>query len=176
MQLILKDNDKFFKQLEHWRRQIRDRRRDAPAIGVGAGESRLSRRDVWLMSYVKGAWVLQMLRNLMLELRSMKEDEFIAMMQDFYMEYRGRRAATRDFQKVVERHVGLNMSWFFNEWVDGTAIPRYVLSWRAEPPQGGHYNLQFRVRPHAPPPPSTIPLPPRIGFADTSLHALFRLN
>ncbi len=176
MQLILKDNDKFFKQLEHWRRQIRDRRRDASPIGVGARASQLSPRDATLMTYHKGAWVLQMLRNLMLDLRSMKEDEFIAMMQDFYMEYRGRRAATRDFQKVVERHVGLNMSWFFNEWVDGTAIPRYVLSWRAEPTQGGHYKLQLRVRQEDAPRDFIMPVPLRIGFADTSLHALVRLN
>jgi aminopeptidase N len=128
------------------------------------------------MTYHKGAWVLQMLRNLMLDLRTMKEDEFIAMMQDFYMEYRGRRAATRDFQKVVERHVGLNMSWFFNEWVDGTAIPRYVLSWRAEPTQGGHYKLQLRVRQEDAPRDFIMPVPLRIGFADTSLHALVRLN
>jgi hypothetical protein len=176
MQLILKDNDKFFRHLEHWRREIRGRRRDASPIGVGARASQLNPRDYTLMTYHKGAWVLQMLRNLMLDLRSMKEDDFIAMMQDFYLEYRGRHATTRDFQKVVERHVGLSMSWFFNEWVDGTAIPRYVLSWRAEPAQGGHYKLQLRVRQEDVPRDFVMPVPLKIGFADTALHALVRLN
>jgi hypothetical protein len=176
MQLMLKDNDKFFKHLEHWRRQIRDRRRDASPIGVGWRASQLNPRDATLMTYYKGAWVLHMLRNLMLDLRSMKEDAFIAMMQDFYMEYRGRRATTGDFQKVVERHVGLSMGWFFDEWVDGTAIPRYVLSWHAEPATGGHYTLRVRVRQEDVPRDFIMPVPLKIAFADTALHAMVRLN
>lgn len=176
MQRILKDNDKFFKHLEHWRREIRDRRRDASPIGIGARARQLNPRDYTLMTYHKGAWVLHMLRNLMLDLRSMRDDAFIAMMQDFYQEYRGRRATTRDFQKVVERHVGLSMSWFFDEWVDGTQIPRYVLSWRAEPATGGHYTLHVRVRQEDVPHDFLMPVPLKIGFADTTLHALVRLN
>ena len=176
MQLILRDNEKFFKHLEHWRREIRDRRRDASPLGVGARASQLNPRDYTLMTYYKGAWVLHMLRNLMLDLRTMKEDAFIAMMQDFYREYRGRRATTRDFQKVVERHVGLSMSWFFDEWVDGTAIPRYVLSWRAEPAKSGRYTLQVRVRQEDVPHDFIMPVPLKIAFADTALHAMVRLN
>src|SRR5205809_2628306 len=84
-----------------------------------------------------------MLRNLMLDLRTMREDAFTATMQDFYQQYRGRRASTQDFQRVVERHTGLPMSWFFDQWVDGTAIPTYILSWHADPPQDGHYLLQI---------------------------------
>jgi aminopeptidase N len=171
-----KDNDKFFKHLEHWRREIRGRRRDVSPIGVGVRASELNRRDYTLMTYHKGAWVLHMLRNLMLDLRSMKEDAFIAMMRDFYRQYRGRRATTRDFQRVVERHLGVNMSWFFNEWVEGTSIPRYVLSWRAEPAQSGHYTLQLRVRQEDVPHDFIMPVPLKIGFADTALHALVRLN
>src|SRR5256886_12736096 len=68
----------------------------------------------------------------------MNEDVFIGTMQDFYSEYRGRRASTRDFQRIVEQHLGSDMSWFFDEWVRGNAIPKYVFSWRAEPAQGGH--------------------------------------
>jgi hypothetical protein len=176
MQLILKDNDKFFKHLEHWRRQIRDRRHDAPPIGVGSRASELNHRDYTLMTYYKGAWVLHMLRNLMLDLRTMKEDAFIAMMRDFYRQYRGRRATTLDFQRVVERHVGLNMGWFFDEWVEGTAIPRYVLSWRADPAKDGHYKLQLRVRQEDVPHDFIMPVPLKIGFADTALHAMVRLN
>src|SRR5256885_11575789 len=53
-----------------------------------------------------GAWVLQMLRNLLINLRTMNEDVFIGTMQDFYSEYRGRRASTQDFQRIVEQHLG----------------------------------------------------------------------
>src|ERR1051325_7309942 len=124
---------------------------------------------------LQGAWVLHMLRNPMLDLRSMKEDVFTATMQDFYQQYRGRRASTRDFQRVVERHVGLPMSWFFDQWIDGTAIPTYILSWHAEPTQDGHYLLRVRVRPEDAPKQFTMPGPLKIDFGDGG-HALVRVN
>jgi Peptidase family M1 domain len=176
MQLILRDNEKFFRHLKHWRREVRSRRNDAPPIGIGWRAEQLNVRDYRLMTYYKGAWVLHMLRNLLIDLRTMNEDAFIAIMQDFYRQYRGGRASTRNFQKVVEDHVGIDMSWFFDEWVQGTAIPSYIFSWRAEPAQGGHYKLQLRVRQEDVPEHFMMPVPLQIGFADTSMHAYVRIN
>ncbi|TLY56586.1 MAG: hypothetical protein E6K55_00710 [Gemmatimonadetes bacterium] len=176
MQLILRDNQKFFKHLDHWRREIQARRNDAPPIGIGWRAEQLNARDYTLTTYHKGAWVLQMLRNLMLNVRTMDEDTFIATMRDFYRRYRGRRASTRDFQKVVEQHLGVDMSWFFDEWVQGTAIPTYVLAWNTEPAQNGHYTLRVRIRQEDAPEHFTMPVPLKIGFADTTLHALARLS
>jgi len=70
MQLILRDNEKFFKHLKHWRSEIRARRNDVPPIGIGWRAEQLNSRDYTLMTYHKGAWVLHMLRNLMLNLRT----------------------------------------------------------------------------------------------------------
>ncbi len=176
MQLILRDNEKFFRHLKHWRREIRARRNDALPIGVGWRAEQMNVRDYRLMTYYKGAWVLHMLRNLMIDFRTMQEDAFIAMMQDFYHQYRGRRASTQNFQKVVEQHVGLDMSWFFDEWVQSTAIPSYTFSWHAEPAQGGHYTLRLRVRQEDVPNSFTMPVPLKIGFADTTLHAFVRIK
>ena len=166
MQLILRDNDRFFKQLEDRRRVIRARRGDEAPIGLG---SRLlgsdHPADYSVMIYAKGAWVLQMLRNMMLDLRTMKEDAFAAMMQDFYQQYRGRRASTRDFQRVVEQHVQLPMDWFFDEWVNGTAIPTYILSWHAEPAPDKRYVLRLRIRQEDVPADFVMPVPLTIEFA-----------
>lgn len=176
MQMVLADNPKFFRHLKHWRREIRARRNDAPPIGIGWRAVQLNARDATLTAYYKGAWVLHMLRNLMLDLRGMKEDAFIATMRDFYQQYRGRRASTRDFQRVVEQHLGVDMSWFFDQWVQGTAIPRYVFSWHAEPAQGGHYTLHLRVRQEDVPEHFVMPVPLKIGFADTTMHAYVRIK
>ena len=179
MQLVLGDNEKFFKHLKHWRREIRGRRNDAPPIGIGWRAEQLNVRDSRLTTYYKGAWVLHMLRNLMLNLRTMQEDAFIATMRDFYGQYRGHRASTRDFQRVVERHLRTDMTWFFDEWVDGTAMPTYVFSWHAEPTQGGqagHYTLRVRVRQEDAPDAFTMPVPLKITFVDTTMHALVRLG
>jgi len=126
------------------------------------------------MIYRKGAWVLQMLRNMMLDLHTLKEDAFTAMMQDFYRQYRGKRASTRDFQRVVERHLDTPMNWFFDEWVDGTAIPTYILSWRADTAANHAYLLHLRVRQEDVPANFVMPVPVRIELADGG-HALLRV-
>ena len=165
-QRILRDNEKFFKELKDRRRFIRARRGDAAPIGLGTRLAQMDRPgDYELMIYAKGAWVLQMLRNMMLDLRTMKEDAFTAMMQDFYRQYRGGRASTRDFQGVVERHVNLPMDWFFDEWVNGTAIPTYILSWHAEPTPDNRYLLRLRIRQEDVPKEFVMPVPLNIQFA-----------
>ncbi|MGH7675923.1 MAG: M1 family aminopeptidase [Gemmatimonadales bacterium] len=159
MQLILRDNEKYFKQLRDWRDEIRAKRDDAPPIGLGyrAADSDPELYD--LMVYRKGAWVLHMLRNLMLDLRTMGDDAFKAMMQEFYGNFRGRYASTKDFQDVVERHTGEPMAWFFEQWVNGTAVPTYVYSWRADPEPDGKYRLRLRVRQEDAPPSFTMRVP-----------------
>lgn len=176
MQMILHDNDKFFKELDARRRRIRARGNDAPPIGIGWRTSQTNDpSDYSLVIYEKGAWVLQMLRNMMLNLRTMNEDAFTAMMRDFYTRYRGGRASTADFQRVAEQHVGLSLSWFFDEWVDGTAIPTYTLSWTTERQADSSYSLHLRVRQEGVGPQFLMPVPLRIEFAD-STHAFVRVN
>ena len=175
-QAILLDNEKFFQELRRRRQAIHARRGEAPPIGLGW---RVHQTDVphdWsVMIYEKGAWVLHMLRNLMIDLRTMKEDAFGAMMQDFYQQYRGRHASTHDFEQVVERHMAVPMDWFFNEWVDGTAIPTYILSWHAEPAEEGHYLLHVRIRQEDVPSDFIMPVPLQVEFAGER-HVLVRVN
>ncbi|HVH10397.1 MAG TPA: hypothetical protein VM736_11420, partial [Gemmatimonadales bacterium] len=104
-----------------------------------------------------------------------REDRFSAMMQDFYQHYRGRRARTRDFQRVVERHMDMPMDWFFDEWVNGTAIPTYIFSWRAEPTPDKQYALKLRVRQEDVPKEFIMPVPIRIELAGGG-HAFVRIN
>jgi peptidase M1-like protein len=94
------------------------------------------------MMYPKGGYVLHMLRMLMYDWSSKDPDaRFIAMMKDYTATYGGKYASTADFQKVVERHMvpAMNatgdgkMDWFFNQWVHGTDVPRYVSDLKAEP-------------------------------------------
>jgi hypothetical protein len=175
MQRILKDNEKFFHQLDEWRKAIRARRDDAPPIALGRRALEGSNpQDYQTIVYNKGAWVLQMLRNMMLDLRTMNEDAFNATMHDFYQQYRGRRATTQNFQRVVERHAGGSMDWFFNQWVYGTAVPTYVLSWKAELGADNRYTLRIRVRQENVPEDFMMPVPLNIEFVDGT-HALVRV-
>ena len=147
MQLILHDNDKFFKKLHDSRLEIHRVREQSAPIGLGYRAAENWRGAYALTTYEKGAWVLQMLRNMMLDTRTMSEDRFFDMMHQFYMTYRGKRASTADFQHIVEKAVGQSMEWFFNEWVYGTAVPTYTFSWTTAPDSSGQgVSARLRVR------------------------------
>jgi hypothetical protein len=168
MQLILKDNEKFFHQLKTWGDAIRSRHGDAPPIALGTRTAEMDPRDYGTIVYGKGAWVLQMLRNMMLDLKTMDENAFTETMRDFYTRYRGRSASTRDFQRVVEAHMGIPMGWFFDEWVYGNAIPTFVLSWRTDSTAQHPHVLHVRVRQEGVPATFVMPVPLLIKFADSA--------
>ena len=166
MQMILHDNDKYLKALKNSREVIRRERTKAAPLGIGTRAADSWRGDYQLITYEKGAWVLHMLRNMLLDTHTMSEDRFVATMHDFYTSYRGKRATTDDFQKVVERHVGQPMDWFFNEWVYGTAVPTYTFSWTTEPDSGGNGRaLRMRVRQSDVPDGFSMYVPVLIKFA-----------
>jgi aminopeptidase N len=85
-----------------------------------------------------------MLRMMLLDLKTMNEDRFTAMLREFYASYRGRRASTADFQRVVERHVGQPMDWFFDQWVKDNRIPTYRVAHRTDP-EGEGFRVRLRV-------------------------------
>ena len=64
------------------------------------------------------------------------------MMHDFAMTFANRNASTADYQRIVEKHVGQSMDWFFNEYVYGTEIPTYDFQYTVKPGQGGKSILQ----------------------------------
>jgi aminopeptidase N len=81
----------------------------------------------------------------MLDLKTMNEDRFTSAMREFYGSYRGGRASTDDFRRVIERHTGTSMGWFFDEWFEGAATPSYKVSWKSEPAEGGKFRVRLRV-------------------------------
>jgi len=164
MQTVLEDNEKYLKKLRDARDDIRRERGKAAPIGLGTRASESWRGDYSLMTYQKGAWVLHMLRNMLLDVRTMREDRFQAMMRDYYMTYRGKRVTTQDFQRTVEKHLGQPMDWFFDEWVYGTAVPTYAFSWKAETDSTGKPAVRLRVRQSDVPPGFGMYVPVLIKF------------
>ncbi|HEX9163052.1 MAG TPA: M1 family aminopeptidase, partial [Thermoanaerobaculia bacterium] len=107
-----------------------------------------------VMMYEKGAYVLQMLRMMMRDPTKKNPDEgFMAMMKDFAQTYAGKNPSTADFEAVVERHMTApmdvagdhRMAYFFDQWVDGTEIPRFKSTLQATPSAGGKYRISGTV-------------------------------
>ena len=153
MQVARRNNDLYFDMLRRWRDDI-FRKRDAAGgedaevgpITLGYRTASTESPDAYdLMVYRKGAWVLTMLRVLMLDLRAVKEDAFKGLMRDFYTSYAGRRATTADFQRMAEQRIGVPLDWFFDEWVYGTEIPEYDFSWKLETANDGKTVLRMAL-------------------------------
>lgn len=174
MQLIRKDNDLVFGKLEQWRDRIIDNRKTIFGAGVEAGPIWLGYRtatsstegDYGLIIYNKGAWVLHMLRNILIDIKTLKEDRFLAMMKEFYTTYAGKRASTEDFHAVVEKHVGMDMDWFFKQWVYGTAVPKYTYAYKTEKTPEGKYKVTMRVKQEHVPEGFQMPIPLHIDFGE----------
>jgi hypothetical protein len=96
--------------------------------------------------YEKGAYVMEMLRILMYDPSQKNPDNrFITMMRDFIKTYAGQNVSTEDFQKVVEKHIGEPMDWFFHEWIYGTAIPSYEFSYKLADAGSGQTEISISV-------------------------------
>jgi Peptidase family M1 domain len=175
LQAERKRNDEYFKFLDQYKAHIKDGKNDAGPIWIGYRGATPRVRWDNVMIYEKGAWVFQMLRVLMLDLRTKQEDRFTETMRDYYASFRGKAATTEDFQRVVERHAGIPMDWFFDQWVKGTAIPTYHVAWAGQPADGGKYSVRFRITQEHVPSDFRMPVLVSVGLGD-GRFAHFRID
>jgi hypothetical protein len=101
----------------------------------------------FVLVYFKGAYVMEMLRLLMENPKLPEPDQaFIETMRDFAASYASKNASTEDFRKVVEKHTGQPMDWFFNEWVYGREVPHYDFHYNLQNGGGGQTILEYWLR------------------------------
>jgi hypothetical protein len=91
--------------------------------------------------YPKGAYILHMLRMMMMQHGKEGDARFQAMMKDFVQTHFNQDVSTEDFKAIVEKHMTKEMNmdgsgkmdWFFNEWVYGTQVPAYKFEYKLSP-------------------------------------------
>lgn len=76
------------------------------------------------LTYQKGAWALHMLRGLI------GKEAFQAGVRDYYQQFHGRNATTADFQRVMEKHSGISLGWFLDQWLRRPGTPILEGTWR----------------------------------------------
>jgi len=89
--------------------------------------------------YGRGTWLLHMLREMFRDADPESADpdaRFYQVLRGVRERFDGRAFSTQDFQKAFEealpgslRYEGKkSLAWFFDEWVNGTALPRFQLA------------------------------------------------
>lgn len=146
LQVVRKEPKPYFNQLKIWKNSIVERSNEAGPISLGFRViTERNPNDYQVIVYQKGAWVMHMLRTLMINLKTMQEDRFQNMMKDFFTTYNGRTASTDDLQRMVEKHTGQPMAWFFDQWVRGTGIPTYRVAWSVADLGNGTFKPSIKV-------------------------------
>jgi hypothetical protein len=123
----------------------------------------------------QAAWVIHMLRGLMLDPEDPDERRFADLLRSTYAEHRGRALSTSSFRAAAERAAGRDLGWFFDQWVDHTAIPTYTFSYRIDRGSDGRYVVRGRVRQTHVPPSFRMDVPVRVE-ADTGAPERLRVQ
>ncbi|MCZ6775009.1 MAG: M1 family aminopeptidase [Ignavibacteria bacterium] len=73
--------------------------------------------------YSKGAWVLHTLRG------AVGDSTFFNVLRAYREKYQSKSAITAEFAAVVDSVMGIDMSWFFDQWIYGPGWPTYSYSY-----------------------------------------------
>ena len=149
-----KDADTYLATLSGWRDALLQNRRFLLGAGQEAGPVWLGGRtnssttedDYSVVVYKKGAWVLHMLRNLLLDLGTGDETRFRSLLHDFHEAHRNGYATTGEFQAAAEAATGEDLGWFFAQWVYGTHVPTYRWSWDVSESAPAQWIVHGRVQ------------------------------
>lgn len=88
------------------------------------------------------------------------------MLRDFYLAFEGREATTDDFRRAVETHLGVDMGWFFAQWIDSSAVPTYRVEYCGRETEEGGQSVTLRVEQQGVPGTFQMYVPVRVDFGD----------
>ncbi len=91
-------------------------------------------------NYPKGGWVLHMLRGIV------GDDAFFEGIRTYYARFLHRAVLTDDFRSVMEEVSGMELEWFFRQWIHEPGFPVFETSseWTPAPDGGGSVELSIR--------------------------------
>ena len=124
--------------------------------------------DYRLLVYEKGAFILHMIRMMLMDFETGDDSQFRTLMSWFVDEHRQQPATTRAFEAAVTRAFGKPMDWFFDQWVYGVDVPTYRPDLKVSPviDQDLPYLLHGTVRREDVPDDFQMPVPIALQFDD----------
>ncbi len=124
-----------------------------------------------VLIYAKGAWVMQMLREMLRQPNSGNPDaRFIAFLHTLLTKYAHSSLSTEQFQREVEAIAtprmalegGHSMDWFFEQYIRGTGIPHYKVEFTTRRTDKG-FQVRGTLRQSGVPRSFIAPVPLYIG-------------
>lgn len=150
MLLETQDPVRFHAVLDQYRSNLLQKNKDGEQL-LTAGPVTLGNRlssshfpnGYEVISYERGVWLLHMLRSMLLDAQgagnssknSITNDPFIRILRHIRNQYEGRVLSTSELIQAFEKELpkplwyedNKSLDWFYQSWVNGTAIPRIEL-------------------------------------------------
>ncbi|MDI6825461.1 MAG: M1 family aminopeptidase [Bacillota bacterium] len=102
-------------------------------------DGQLLRQNAGQALHLRGSWVVHMLRGLIGE-RAFRET-----VREFYGDTSGRPVGTAEFQAMAEKHSGMDLGWFFDQWLRTARTPRMKLVDLRVSRRGGEWTVHGAV-------------------------------
>jgi hypothetical protein len=130
----------YLEKVEGWRKVIEDN--DAlNSVQNGyttyAGEgSRAAVANI----YNKGPYAFHMFRS------TFGDEKFFQLLKEMAKTLQHQEIVTRQLQEVMEKVVGGNMEWFFDQWIRGVGIPQYAIFWTKRKNEQGKWIVEGSIK------------------------------
>jgi len=85
----------------------------------------------WGTIYCKGSWLQHMLRYIEGDTTA-QHGVFFRALRAYGDSFKYGSASSQDYERIHEQATGLNLDWFFNEWLYQAGYPQYRFAWSAE--------------------------------------------
>lgn len=105
---------------------------------VWAGEDGF--RSVQSNIYDKGPYAFHIFRS------TFGDDKFFALLKAMAQELQHKEIVTNDIQDVMEKVVGGNMDWFFDQWIRGIGKPQYALNYTTRKNEQGKWIVEGTIK------------------------------
>jgi aminopeptidase N len=90
--------------------------------------------------YDKGPYAFHMFRS------TFGEEKFFQLLKELAQTLAHKEIVTREMQQVMEKVVGGNMDWFFDQWIRGAGIPQYAMSWTKRKNEQGKWIVEGSIK------------------------------
>ncbi|UCH84142.1 MAG: hypothetical protein JSW50_00180, partial [Candidatus Latescibacterota bacterium] len=92
------------------------------------------------LSYNKASWVPHMLRHVV------GDATFFQILKTYYADsrYQYGTATTEEFRNLCEAVSGMELDWFFHQWIYEEYYPAYTYNWSSTP-LGGQYQIDLTI-------------------------------
>jgi len=90
--------------------------------------------------YNKGPYAFHIFRS------TFGDAKFFELLKALAKELQHEEIVTRQMQEVMEKVVGGNMDWFFDQWIRGVGIPQYAIFWTKRKNEQGKWVVEGSIK------------------------------